>query len=130
MFGRKHSGVQAFVGLALVVAAPFAYAALVNDVVAARTGWPLFAAVIVGLALATIAAVRDARLRTRVAAALALAGALGWTAMFFVALRTPGVAPLATAPDVTLVGPDGAPVSLAVERAKGPVLLVFYRGWW
>ena len=34
------------------------------------------------------------------------------------------------APDFTLVGQDGRKHSLAAERGKRPVVLVFYRGHW
>ncbi|MBX3394986.1 MAG: redoxin domain-containing protein [Phycisphaerae bacterium] len=33
-------------------------------------------------------------------------------------------------PDFTLPDQDGRQVSLADYRGKGPVLLVFYRGFW
>lgn len=36
----------------------------------------------------------------------------------------------ATAPDFTLPGVDGKPVRLSAILAKGPVVLVFYRGAW
>ncbi len=36
----------------------------------------------------------------------------------------------ATAPDFTLPNVAGQPVSLAALRARGPVILSFYRGRW
>jgi len=36
----------------------------------------------------------------------------------------------ATAPDFTLPNAEGQPVSLAALRARGPVVLSFYRGRW
>ena len=36
----------------------------------------------------------------------------------------------AHAPDFTLPNVDGQPVSLAALRARGPVVLSFYRGRW
>ena len=36
----------------------------------------------------------------------------------------------AAAPDFTLPNQAGAPVSLAALRARGPVVLSFYRGRW
>jgi hypothetical protein len=36
----------------------------------------------------------------------------------------------AVAPDFTLPSQDGRAVSLATELARGPVVLVFYRGHW
>ena len=120
----------ALLGLALVVAAPLAYVAFVSHPTAARTGWPMFAVGGVGLALARVAALGDRRWRTRVGATLAVLVGIGWAWLFFGALRVPSGPMLATAPDFTLADPSGQPVSLAQERAKGPVLLVFYRGWW
>ena len=35
-----------------------------------------------------------------------------------------------TAPDFTLVDQNGRKHSLAAERGKRPVVLVFYRGYW
>ncbi|MBE7507729.1 MAG: redoxin domain-containing protein [Planctomycetia bacterium] len=37
---------------------------------------------------------------------------------------------LKTAPDFTLKDENNNAVSLADARARGPVLLVFYRGFW
>ena len=37
---------------------------------------------------------------------------------------------LQRAPDFTLPNQDGMQVTLAQELAKGPVLLIFYRGHW
>ena len=34
------------------------------------------------------------------------------------------------APDFSLIGQDGTHVSLAGALAHGPVVLVFYRGYW
>jgi len=48
------------------------------------------------------------------------------------AQQTPkhGLAVGAPAPEFALPASDGSTVSLAALRAGGPVLLVFYRGWW
>ena len=34
------------------------------------------------------------------------------------------------APEFTLFAATGRPVSLSTELARGPVVLVFYRGYW
>lgn len=47
--------------------------------------------------------------------------------------RTARAAPLGvgeTAPDFTLEDQRGRKVALSDARAKGPVVLVFYRGYW
>jgi cytochrome oxidase Cu insertion factor (SCO1/SenC/PrrC family) len=122
----------ALVGVALVVLAPAAYVPLMSNATARSTGWPAFVVAGVGVALAGWAAVVDPRKRTRACAVLALLGTATWTWLFFGAMRLPqsGLAALTTAPDFTLPDELGHPVSLSTLRAKGPVLLVFYRGWW
>jgi hypothetical protein len=52
--------------------------------------------------------------------------------VFFVASKVPTTASpdLAQAPDLTLNDHEGRPFTLSAELAKGPVLLVFYRGHW
>ncbi len=48
------------------------------------------------------------------------------------AQQTPehGLAVGTPAPEFTLPASEGRTVSLTALRASGPVLLVFYRGWW
>ncbi len=41
-----------------------------------------------------------------------------------------GLAVGTPAPEFALPDSEGSTVSLAALRAGGPVLLVFYRGWW
>jgi hypothetical protein len=120
----------ALLGAACAILAPVAYMATVSTPVGGRTGWAMFTTIAAGLTLVLAALLSDRRKRTIAAAALAAFFALAWTAMFFIALKTPPTSALATAPDFTLLDEGGHPVSLAQERAKGPVLLVFYRGWW
>ncbi|MBK8235858.1 MAG: redoxin domain-containing protein [Deltaproteobacteria bacterium] len=45
-------------------------------------------------------------------------------------LRADAEQPREVAPEFTLPDADGNPVSLAQLRSRGPVVLVFYRGWW
>ena len=67
----------------------------------------------------------DGAVRT---ALLALAGSGCITALHVTAPAT--VADREVAPAFALPAQDGAPVSLAGELAHGPVVLVFYRGFW
>lgn len=120
----------AIAGFVLVVAAPFIYGALIANPVTARTGWPMFAAMLAGIALAVLAARRDARRRTRAVAVFSALVALGWTWLFFGGMRVPAATPLVRAPDFTLADPSGRSVTLSQVTARGPVLLVFYRGFW
>jgi len=120
-------------GLALVVVAPVAYVPLMSNATARATGWPAFVVAGLGIALAGWAAARDARKRTRACAVLAVLVTAAWTWLFFGAMRLPPsdtLAKLTTAPDFTLPDELGHPISLRDARARGPVLLVFYRGWW
>ena len=66
---------------------------------------------------------------------LSLALAAGWMLLAGAVCApyvpsSPGPAEDAIAPDFSLAAADGAPVSLAELRAKGPVVVVFYRGHW
>ena len=49
---------------------------------------------------------------------------------FFGLAKLPATALPERAVDFTLPDQDGHPVTLAAELAKGPVLLVFFRGHW
>ena len=89
---------------------------------------------ILGTALGILGAVR---IRRRWPSILAVGESL--MTLFFVGalfglLRLPPApeAPpaLAAAPDFTLPDQDGNPVTLSSFRGRGPVLLVFYRGFW
>lgn len=59
-----------------------------------------------------------------------------WLVLALVALACrlrgsgPAVEVSTTAPEFALPDPDGAIVSLAELRARGPVVVVFYRGYW
>jgi cytochrome oxidase Cu insertion factor (SCO1/SenC/PrrC family) len=91
------------------------------------TAWMLLAS---ALFLSLSAAWRDRRRWVRAVAVFELAvAALGLWA-FFVWARLPADRLPAQAPDFTLPDEDGRPVTLSSELARGPVLLVFYRGHW
>jgi len=93
----------------------------------ALTSWVLLA---VALGLALSAARGDRRVWVRavvVVQVAALAVAL-WA--FFGLARLPETRVPERASDFTLPDQDGHPVTLSAELAKGPVLLVFFRGHW
>lgn len=82
------------------------------------------------LFLALSAAWKDRRIWVRIVTGLELACAAFFVWAFFVFARLPAVTPPRGAPDFTLPDQDGRPVTLSAELAKGPVLLVFFRGHW
>jgi hypothetical protein len=56
-----------------------------------------------------------------------------WIALFLVgclSTRTPALQAKATAPDFSLSSHTGDKVSLADMLARGPAVVVFYRGFW
>lgn len=82
----------------------------------------------------SLGAVRvDRRLRVVVVAAVAWLLTLAFAWGFWIFARMPDThafASLVRAPDFTLPDHDGSMVALAQLRARGPVHLVFYRGFW
>jgi len=98
-----------------------------------RTGLPS----LVIMTLGTVAGVRLAvRHRSAFGAFLAsasvvLTGALAYY-IYGARLPAPGSAPVvgATAPTFVLPDSNGRRISLEAFRGRGPVLLVFYRGFW
>jgi peroxiredoxin len=116
--------------LIALVLAPLSWFWSIDDAVLRASGiavWMLFAA---ALFLSLSAAWRDRRGWVRGVAVfeLAVVGTSVWA--FFGLASLPEGAPPAQAPDFTLPDQDGRPVTLSEELARGPVLLVFYRGHW
>ncbi len=129
---RKAMGL-ALTGLLLSLAGPIAYMVLLDLPMFRRTGLPAWALLASGLGCAGVAAVRDTRLRVRLAAGGAPLLAIAFVVGFFGLSALPEATTLTgleTAPEFTLPDHTNAPVSLRDARAAGPVLLVFYRGHW
>lgn len=125
--------IWALLGLALTLAWPVVYMLAVESPTARSTGWPAFAVAIAGVAVCAWAALGDRRVRVLVPSVLSVLVLAAWTGLFFVGLKvpaTPAFAALTRAPDFTLPDHAGRPVTLASARSGGPVLLVFYRGFW
>lgn len=91
------------------------------------TAWMMLTS---ALFLAVSAAWRDRRTWVRAVAGLELACGALFVWAFFVLAKLPEVTAPRSAPDFTLPDQDGHPVSLSAELAKGPLLLVFFRGHW
>jgi cytochrome oxidase Cu insertion factor (SCO1/SenC/PrrC family) len=86
-----------------------------------------------GSAAGVVAARRDTRAWIHGLGVLNVALLLGFVVALFVAFDLPqpaGVTELTLAPDFTLPDHRGQPVTLSEAWAQGPVLLVFYRGFW
>lgn len=124
----------ALLGLLCALAATPAYILLMDVPYMRATALPTWVCLVAGLALAAHAARADRRGWVRtiagVNAFLLLGSLVAWFALG--RLPQPSAAPAvgSALPDFTLPDPDGVPVSIADEIAKGPVLLVFYRGFW
>jgi hypothetical protein len=91
------------------------------------TAWMMLAS---ALFLSLSAAWHDRRRWVRGVAVLELGAAAFALLAFFVLARLPEAHVPERAPDFTLPDQDGRPVTLSAELAKGPVLLVFFRGHW
>ncbi len=120
-------------GLLLVLGGPVMYAVLFDLPLMRTTGAPAFALIAAGAAAGVVGLRRDRRGWVRAiggAGVIALALAVH---MFFVIAALPqkaAFAQLEEAPDFTLADHTGQTVSLSELTPGGPVLLVFYRGYW
>ncbi len=130
----RRLGLFAALALALTLAGPFLYLLRLDDPALRRTGAVLFSVMGVGCLLGLATAYWDRRFQIRWLAGLNVALAVGIGAMFTFLGKLPhdSGAPQAgqPAPTLTLTDHQGTEVDLAREFAAGPVLLVFYRGFW
>lgn len=128
---RRRTGLL-LVAVVLALAGMPLYMQTIDHPFLRRTGLATFVPMALGALLGWYAQIGDRRLWAR---------ALGWTPaaltvlsviMFFVltALPTARVATAGTAQNFTLPDHTGQSVALADKLAAGPVLLVFYRGFW
>lgn len=126
------TGLLAFAFL-LALAGPLAYLWMIDSPFIRSSGSPAILLITAALAVALPAARRARRLRDK----FLLGGTVAIATMFFTGffylyrLPPPAAAiPATNAPDFTLEDQTGRPVTLSAEYARGPVLLVFYRGHW
>lgn len=120
-------------GLLLVILGPVAYMLLIDIPWLRSSGIAAFVLMGAGTILAVRAALMDRRLRCRSLAVLSLLITATWLVGFFILARipqAPDFAALQSAPDFTLPDEEGRPVSMKAAVSEGPVLLVFYRGFW
>jgi hypothetical protein len=117
----------------LASAGTLAYVALLGVPWSRESGVLAFVPQLLACGMAVLAWRGDRRLVARLPAALVglLALAFAWT--FFVVARLPAPGTfetLARAPDVRLAQAEGGSLTLSEAAARGPVLLVFFRGHW
>lgn len=131
------SPAQVWIALAVCVAAFVGAAswAMLLDIPSIRsTAWVNFIMVGADVAIGIWLALRWRRRIVTVLAGVNVTVLVLFTAAFFFMMTVPTTGhELATgqpAADFTLPNHDGSSVSLADFHAKGPVLLVFYRGFW
>ncbi len=131
---RLSAGKIALVGMLITVAGGASYYLLLDVPWIRSRAIPNIAAVLLGLGLCGYALVQ--RRSKGVIAASAVGGLIGvvFLLSYFVLMKLPAptttLSPAATAPDFTLPNHRGQQVTLSSWRGRGPVLLVFYRGFW
>ena len=124
---------RAWAALALGVTGVVAYVLLLDVAWQRSSGVLTFVALAVAQLLAFSALRGDRRARTLVPAGLTFVLALAFLWLFFIVARLPAPTTfeqLERAPDVELLGAAGAPMRPSQEVARGPLLLVFFRGHW
>lgn len=120
-------------GLLLTLAAVPAYLLLINVPILRSTGLAAFILMGGGLLAGVAGATRDARLRTRIVGGINALLILTGVYMFIWGSKLPAAdsaAEMDRISDFTLPDQNEKPVRLATLYAKGPTLLVFYRGHW
>ena len=121
---------RVLLSLVALLLAPFTYWWTIDVPLLRATAlgvWTLFG---VALFLALDAARNDRRRWVVGVAVLEGAFVLFSLWAFWFAQRVPAGHPPQRAPDFTLGDQDGRTVTLSAELARGPVLLVFFRGHW
>lgn len=130
---RRPNWRMALLGLGLTVGGPASYFAMLGVPWSRSTGAPAIALMVAGCIAGLIAAMRTSRLSVRLMSGFNFALLAMFLVGLFGLLRLPtgGIGrQLTEARDFTLPDQDGNPVTLRSELKKGPVLLVFYRGFW
>ena len=129
----RRSGGWALLGLLLVLSGPAAYFTLIDQPFMRSTGAPGFALIGAGVLVGVVTAQRDRRAWVRIFVGINLLALVLAVVSFFALAAlpaTPIFAELETAPDFSLTDHRGQLVSLQKVREGGPVLLIFFRGFW
>lgn len=120
-------------GVLLAVVGPGVYFFLLDDAFLRSTGVAAFVLMVPGAVLGLLAALRDGRWKVRLPGLFSVLMLAAFAGSFFWLLRLPapaGLDDLRTAPDFTLPDHLGREFTLSKALIEGPVLLVFYRGFW
>jgi hypothetical protein len=122
--------VRVVFSLLALVLAPLSWLWTIDNPALRATGATAWMMLASALFLSLSAAWRDRRTWVRGVAALEVAtvGLSLW--LFFGFSRLPAARLPERAIDFTLPDQEGRPVTLSAELARGPVLLVFFRGHW
>jgi hypothetical protein len=131
--GPKRAGILAVGAAALTVAAIASYPPLMDVAWIRSTGAPVWIGFALAAGLAVLAIRRDRRIWVRGIAGLTLALIVFGVVAFFGLARLPRTSALdvdVMAPEVSVVDHRGEPVALREASRDGPILLVFYRGFW
>lgn len=123
------------IGAALTWTGGISYALLIGHPWVRSTAIPNFSLMLAGIGLGVWAAVRAGGGWPTWVAASSVAMTGFFTFAFVVMFRLPSSPATGTevgdpAPDFAVANQEGQPISLFDFRGRGPVLLVFYRGFW
>ena len=120
----------ALLSLGVLVLAPFTWLWTLDQPFLRASGLTAWVGIVLALALAFAAARVDRRAWVRAIVFVQLGALALFVWGFFGFARLPATAVPQRAVDFTLPDQEGHPVTLASELARGPVLLVFFRGHW
>lgn len=123
----------ALLGLLLTIVGPIAFFLMLDQRWVQRTAGPAVVLMALGAGLALWAAAADRRIWIRAIAGLNSLLLVLLLAGFFGMPRLPAAADAAAAeraPEIAIDDEHGRPVVLSELWNRGPVLLVFYRGFW
>ena len=123
----------ALFGLTLTALGPLIYLWSMDHPGLRATGLAATIPMVLGAAIASVCGRVDRRWRVRWVAIVTVLLATCWVAGFLWLAELPAAGPrsrAARAAEFTLPDALGRPVSLRERSARGPVLLVFFRGHW
>ncbi len=121
------------VGLVLILSGIPIYMALMTNPTVRSTGWPTFLLAGIGLIVALWGATKNKTTTSRIVAGGCVLLSAFFVYGFFGLAKLPEgktFDTLTTAPEFVLADTKGKMVKLSDAYARGPVLLVFYRGDW